>query len=226
MTKGQELALPLVGGAINARTVSDACTPLIQKMLDESTDAQDFARRVARVPKALDDLRERGSVIARLAAPLDETEVFRALGPLVILYGSPDFGDSEDGDRMEKVWKAVYAKALRNVPREALAYAVDLFIEKGHPTKPRESGKFPTPDVLIALAKKKTEEIHATAYRVKVALAANGADKPPEKTPEQIAEVRAFLASLKAGKSLQEATSYPRPKESQHAMADRMRANL
>lgn len=224
MAHSQELALPLVGGAINAKTVSDACTPALEKVLTLSTDADDFARRVAKNDQALADLRERGPMIVNMARPLDPTDVFRAVQPLMVMYDPPEFGDGRAGEALEQNWKAAFCRALRDVPYEALEHAVSERIRFGHPHNPRLSHKFPTPDQLIELAAEKTAKIQAIAWRIKVALEKADKNRPVVKTADDIAEVKAFLADLKAGGGLSRPIPSNGPGESRAAMSARLRA--
>lgn len=220
----KELALPLEGGAINARTISEAFSLPLQRLVASANDANDFVRRAREIPKLMEEVRSVAPLVARMALPLSEADVAEILGPLVLLYGTPDFGsDRALAASMTHAWRATYAKALRNVPREALEHAVSEWIRVGDPINPRRSASFPKPVDLISLSKEKSEEIHMISYRIRKALESVGETKPAPTQAEKD-EVRSFLANLKMGKSLGEAVAATRPMESQGQMASRLRS--
>lgn len=220
----QELALPLVGGAINVRTISAAFSSPLQKLVDTAIDAKDFARRVRNEPKLLAELREKNDLIQRMAAPLSEAEVAEILGPIIIQYGLPDFGsDRGMRDAALGAWRKTWAKALCQVPREALELAIDRWIQMGDPDNPRRRGLRPEPADLIRLSKAKAAEIHTVAYRVKFALS-NAPAERPEPTAEERQMAKDLLADIKAGRFLGPKVVPQSSGESRKAMVDRIRA--
>lgn len=193
---GTELALPLVGGEINARTISEACTKALEKALTETADAKAFAQRVAHNPALRAAVIERGALIQRLAAPLDPADVFKALAPLVVLYDPPDFGSGKDAKMLQAAWRDQYSNALRNTPREALEHAVSQWILRGSTIDPKRSARFPLPQELLKFAAEKTAVILSAAYKCKVALEVPTSRPPPTQADRD--EVRALMADFHA----------------------------
>jgi hypothetical protein len=189
------------------------------RAFEESTDAADFARRCARSPDLLAEVRDRGPMIARLAAPLDVGDVFQILQPIMLIYDPPEFSDDDAGHAATKAWKGEWAKALRNTPREALKEAVAAWIARGDMDNPRRRGSFPKPADLLKLAESKAAKIHSAAWRVRKALEAAPAAQRQEPSAEEKAEVKRLAAEFKARPAPADAP----PAVTRQQMAERLR---
>lgn len=186
---GSELAL--VGGGINASTVSEALTPQLEDVLLRSADAKEAAKKVAATPALLAEARDKMSLISRLAGPITPDELYVALQPLLIMFGQPDFGQDEAAQELQGAWLELYIKALKDRPKEAIEIAVSEWLRKGKPF-------FPKPTELNALAEETADEIRLIEFRLK--LAVRRADEhrpPPKKTPEEAQAVKQLVADLK-----------------------------
>jgi hypothetical protein len=217
---GQELALPLEGGAINAKTLSEALTPTLVRVLDESDSAEEAARRIAARPALLEECRDKANLVKAIAAPLSDEGIYACLGPLFITFGKPDFGSGRDASALAQAWLRVYYDALKRVPRQALEYAVSEHIRVGKPFMPK-------PSELNKLAEKEAESIRRLAWRVQKAAASEQVDFGRRKYGPQTDEDRAAVAELKealrSGTLLKPMPREPRPAGGQHALAEDLR---
>lgn len=194
--------LDLGGGDMNARQIASVSSPqLIDAMLIEASDVHDAGRILGHDELLLSEARRVQPHIAKLAAGITHDEVFVALQPLVILFGTPSYGDGEAGDALYRSWVSLYARALCKLPREALEHAVSEWIERGTPNaegKYKGKPRFPFPEELITLAQPVHLRISTLAYRLKKAVEL--ADKAHGQTqidPEERARVKAMFADLK-----------------------------
>lgn len=138
------------------------------------------------------EAREQMGLVARLARPLTADELYKCLGPLLILHGPPDFGQDDAGEKLSQAWREIYTKALCHHPREAIEIAVSECIRL------RKYPDFPQPGYLNELAQATTDEIRMIEFRLK--LAVRRADEhrpPPKRTPEEAQAVKAMVAEMK-----------------------------
>jgi hypothetical protein len=187
---GNELAL--VGGAINASTVSEALTPQLEEALLRASDAKEAARKIAANPKLLAEAMEKMSLVSRLAAPVTADQLYVCLQPLLILHGPPDFGQDEEAEQLQQAWLDIYTKALCQHPKEALEIAVSECIRL------RKYNDFPKPGYLNELAQAASDEIRLIDFRLKLAVRKSEEHKPPPKrTPEEALAVKAMVEEMK-----------------------------
>jgi hypothetical protein len=196
---GRELQLDLPGGAMNARTVSEALTPPLEDALLKSPDSATASRRIAASPSLLLAARNCLSLVERLSAPVGREGpdgiapgevIYAVLQPCLILWGPPQFGSDDTGEALSRMWLGLYTKALGEFPREALDLAVDDWIASGY-------HKFPLPSDLVKRAEREASEIRLIAYRLRKAVAKAAEARPPERRPEDRAAVKAMLADLR-----------------------------
>jgi len=183
--------LALVGGEINASTVSEALTAQLEDALLGASDAKEAAREIAKTPALLAEARDKLALVSRLARPLTPNEVYVALQPLVIMFGPPDFGQDEVAEEMQGAWFDICAKALKEHPREALDIAVSEWLRIGKPF-------FPKPTELNKLAEETSAEIKLIAFRLRMAVERADQHRPtPKRTPEDAAGIRAMVLEMK-----------------------------
>lgn len=184
--------LALVGGAINASTVSECLTQRLENTLLEAADAKEAAKAVAADPKLLAEARDRLNVVSRLAGPTPKDEVYNVLQKLVVMYGAPDFGQDAEAVAMQKVWFDIYYDVLKNHPREALDLAVFEVL------RTRKYSSFPQAAEISAMAQEATDEIRLIAFRLQLAVKRADEHKPaPKRTMEDTAAVRQMMAGLR-----------------------------
>lgn len=187
---GNELAL--VGGAINASTVSEALTQRLEDALLRASDAKEAAKEVGRAPELLTEARDKLALVTRLASSISGEELYVALQPLLILHGPPDFGADEEAETLKLAWFAIYEKALCQHPREAIDIAVSECIRLN------KYNKFPLPGYLNELAEESSTEIRLIAFRLRLAVERADQHRPiPKRTPEDQAAVKQMADTLK-----------------------------
>lgn len=186
----EEPELLLLGGEINASTVSDALTPSLEKVLLEAQDAGTAARKIAAVPALMAEVKEKVNLVTRLASPIGSDGVYIALQPCLIMWGPPDFGSDKEADAMAKAWIDIYAKALKDLPKEALEIAVSEWFRTGKPY-------FPRPTELNKLAQETAAEIRLIAWRMRKAAEYVEKKTPVERTPEDVEKVKAMIAEMR-----------------------------
>lgn len=179
-------------GGLNARTVSDAIsTQLNDVLLSEATDASDAARIIGRNELLLTECRVMLPHVTRMVAGAGYDGVYRALQPLVILFGAPDFGKGREGDLLLESWTVIYAKALHKLTVESLEHAVDQWIVKGKPF-------FAKPSELYALAEPVHLRANMAAWRMRRAVEmADKAHGHTEISDDERALVKAQFDDLK-----------------------------
>lgn len=186
---GNELAL--VGGEINASTVSEALTLQLEDTLLRSPDAKTAAKEIAGDPKLLAEARDRLNLVSRLAAPIGREALYVAIQPLLIMFGPPDFGQDEEAESLKKAWFDLYAQAMADRPREAVEIAVAEWLRVGKPF-------FPKATELNALAEATAAEIQLIAYRLRRAVERANEHRPtPKKTPEEALAVKQMVEDMK-----------------------------
>lgn len=184
----QELAL--VGGAINASTISEALTPQLEEALLKAEDATTAAKTIAASPKLLAEARDKLSLISRLAGPTEAEDLYVCMEPLLIMFGAPDFGQDQGASKLQKAWFALYVQALKDMPRESIEIAIQLWLQKGKPF-------FPKPTELYALAEKEALEIRLIAHRLKRAVERAAEHKPVPRKADDVKRARELIAGLK-----------------------------
>ncbi len=203
---GQELEL--IGGRLNASTISELSTTLAWRQLTNGGDNRAAAEELAKSPALIDDVRQSIEAIERLAAPAGDEGVFKAMQPLLIMYGRPKKADQE-----LQIWWGLYYDALRDQPRAALDEAVSEYMRTS------EIHAIPAPGPLTKLAEPHAFKIRKARYRGQLALKMDPPKlrKPP--TAEEIAAVRAMTAELHA----KPVPEFPTQRESRQQMAERLR---
>lgn len=186
------------------------------KLCKEADSADEAARRIARNPALLAECREKVALVQRLARGATPEQIYVELQPMLVLYGPPDFGSGKEADALQAAWMDVYVKALKDVPREALEFAVSEHIRVGKPF-------FPKPTELNKLANEKAIEARLLAWRVRKAAEQAAADErfKARPTPEERERVRRMAAEF-TGRTLPGDPS-PRPQDAQHQMAEDLR---
>ena len=213
----QELTLPLTGGAMTAKTISDAISPsLVKLLMVDSTDAHDAVLRISRRPELLEEAKAANAVVQRICQPVGLNGALIAMGPLMLMFDRPSFGKGEAGDKLADAWQMTYARALSDIPREALEEAVNAYVQ---------SGKwFPKVAEIRDLARPKMAELRKMAWRMKeVAEKA----RPPKVTltDEEREANRKAVAELVADLRSRPALNR-RPAESPQQMAARIRGSV
>lgn len=184
--------LDLVGGAINASTVSEALMPQLEEVLLKAADATEAARKIARDPKLLAAARDQLSTVSRLAQPLTENELYIALQPLVIMYGAPDFGQDAEAAHLQRAWFDIYKTTLKEHPKEAIEIAVAEVL------RTHRYNKFPLPADLHKFAQETTAEIKMIEFRLRKAVQrADEHRPPPKKNPEDKEAVKAMIDDMR-----------------------------
>lgn len=189
--------LQLSGGALNVSTLSEAVTSQLWRLCADSTDAREAVRRIAASPARMAEARDVLSLATRLAGPVGPKDCYTCLQPLVIMYGTPAFGDGAEGAAMLQEWWSRNIKALQDLPREALELAVDRYIATA--TK----HYFPDPGVLRKLCETKAAEVRLIAWRIRKAVEdqAELTRRPPPEVSKEVAEgFRDVAALLKRGR--------------------------
>lgn len=222
--------LALGGGDMNGRQIASVSSPqLIDAMLSEARDVHDAARILGYDALLLAEARRVQPRIAQIANGITHDDVFVALQPLVILFGTPSYGDGEAGDALYRNWTVIYGRALSKLPREALEHAVSEWIERGTPNadgKFKGRPRFPFPEELITLAQPVHLRVATLAYRLKKAV--DLADKVHGEThiaPDERERVKAMFADLRAqlGSKPNPLTDSTRLGRDQHRVADELR---
>ena len=186
---GNELAL--VGGGINASTVSEALTQQLEDALLRATDAKEAAKKVSADPKLLAEARDKLSLVSRLAGPTTGDDIYVCLQPLLIMFGHPDFGQDDAASELQGAWLDLYIAALKDRPKEAIEIAVQEWLRNGKPF-------FPKPVELNKLAEETADEIRLIDFRLKLAVRRADEHRPaPKKTPEEALAVKALVNDLK-----------------------------
>lgn len=211
--------LALVGGAINASTVSAALTQQLEDALLRAPDAKEAAKTVAATPALLAEARDRLSLVSRLTAPLTPDELYVELQPLLILYGPPDFGQDEEAAMLQRAWFDIYAKTLKDHPREAIQIAVQEAL--------RTLKFFPKPAELNKLAEATTDELKLIAFRLQYAVRRAEQNRPaPKRTPEDAAKIKELVEEMKGPDGrvhLTKSTSTAVPTTTRQATAEALR---
>jgi len=211
MAKAQTELLPLSGGKLNVSTISELCeTPVWRLLNDEGLNAREAAAEIVRSPRLRASLDQIADSVRSMAAKAGDTGVFRALQPLLIMYGRPKKADAEMA-----TWYGLYYDALGKLPMEAITYAVSEYIRTS------QIHAVPAPGPLSKLAAPVAEKIWRAAYRVKFASEMSAVRARPEPTPEEKAAVRAMVADFVNGPRPDPADA--RPRETPQEMAARLR---
>jgi hypothetical protein len=190
--------------------------------LVRSTDAKEAAKTICATPALLAEARDRLAVVTRLAKPIGKQDLYVALQPLIIMYGTPEFGDDETGVEIGATWIDLYLNALKDHPREAIDIAVSECIRL------RKYNDFPKPGYLNELAQQTTDEIRLVAFRLRLAVERAEQHRPaPKRTEEETREIKEIISDLKGpdgrihlgAKSVQSVT----PKTDRQATAEALR---
>lgn len=136
---------------------------------------------------------------------------YEALQPLLV-YAPPK--DLPSDQRLKHAWFSIGYKATDKLPISVLKDAVAYYIETS------ERSLFPAWGKLNALGLEIGSDTLTAAYRIRAAARQEPVRPAREKTPEEREAVRKMLAEFK----LQKPPTPAYPGESQHAMADRLRA--
>jgi hypothetical protein len=184
-----EFALPLSGGGLNAATLAEAISPRLWKVTAEAENAFEAGRRIVASAELLAEAQDKLSLVSRLAAPMGPEDCYVALQPLVIMYGIPAFGEGEDGDRLRAAWWASTQKALCDLPKESLEYAVDRYIATA--TK----HLFPDPGILRKICEEHATQVRMVAWRIRKAVE-DAAERARRTDPETKKIVGAEFGSL------------------------------
>lgn len=155
-------------------------------MTSETADAA--VRKITRSPAMLNEARDRLTLVTRIVGPLSREQVYACLQPALILWGPPDHGEGPAAAAADRLWLETYTRAFRNLPREALEYAVDAWIMKGKPYT------FPKPADLVSLGENRASELRKMAWRLRRAVEAVPDTKPKELTEEEREAAKAKIA--------------------------------
>lgn len=177
-------------------------------------DAKAAVADIVRDEMLLCECRRAAHRVHQLAGKVGSDGVYIAMQPLIILFRPPDFDDPTG--TIASTWIALYQSALKHLPKEALEHAVSQWIAFGKPF-------FPKPSELNALAKAKAEEIWKIDWRVRQAIEYADKVKPVEKTPQDIAAVKAMLEEWRGRRSLRHMPGASYQSRSPHEVAESLR---
>jgi hypothetical protein len=212
----QEL-LNLEAGAMSARTASAAISRPLRSFLDSASKADEAARLIRHRPELADEAIRVQPLIARLCGPMGARNVYTALQPLIVLFGTPDYGKGEIADSLTKTWVQIWGETLAKYPAESVTDAVAMWISHGKPF-------FPKPTELVALAEPKARELWKLAYRLKVVAERAAKDMPPELDSSEQELIQTGLKELAATLAAKRLPEAPRHGMSREKMAERIRA--
>ena len=211
--------LPLTGGEMTARTALAAISPSLAKLLMvTANDAAEAVQLAGYHPALVQEARDKLPLVTRLAAPAGMGQVLRCVAELLLHFDPPSFGEGKPGAQLADAWQSSYAKALEDLPVEALEIAVAGWIKCGK--------TFPKVAHLRDLAEPKTKELRVLSWRIKQVAEKARLPKPPP-TAEERAEVKRMMEDLAANLKLKAADSkWPGPmnRQRQHEVAERLRA--
>lgn len=154
------------------------------RLLDSRLPAAVEVAEIAADPVLSAECRDVAGTLADLAAPCGDAFVKRALQPLVLVFG---VGEAA---RSSAYW-TVYVKALRDLPAQALARAVEDYARRP------DAAFFPKPGPLRALAETHAVPIRRAATRARaVAALPLPARAPPESLEDRRRTAAAIRRSL------------------------------
>jgi hypothetical protein len=200
---------------MTARTVSDAISPsLVKLLMVDSTDAHDAVLRISRRGDLLEEAKAANAVVQRICQPVGLNGALIGMGPLLLMFDPPSFGKNEEGVKLADAWQMTYARALSDIPREALEEAVNAYIKIGK--------WFPKASEIRELAGPKMAELRKIAWRLKKVVEEARPPKPVLSEAEREANKRA-VAELVAELRSRPAFGRRAPGESPQQMAARIR---
>jgi hypothetical protein len=199
-----QLPMALEGGGMAPTKVSETFTPALLEVLELAGDAAEAAQKIRANKQLLAAAMEAYPHLERMTRPLDATQIFSALQDFVIHFGPPkklDAGElgGEAKDALAGAWAQSWARNLRTLTPEAVALAVDRWMQHGKPF-------WPAPTELVKLGAALAAEQQKLAYRVRKACESAESRKPPP-TAEEKAQVRESLAEFSKQMSARRAVS-------------------
>lgn len=158
----------------------------------EADSPDDAVRKILKSRPLTAEVHDKLALVTRLIAPMSRETVYAALQPLLVVFGPPDHGTGPEAQAMNRFWLDTYTKAFRNLPREALVFAVDSVLEKG------KTYKFPAPADLVKAGEPKANELRKMVWRMKRAAEAAPSKRPKALSEAEREEARAKIAAATA----------------------------
>lgn len=156
------------------------------RSLSSDRQASEEVAEIVASPALHREAQMAASTLGRLAKGCGDESVRRALQPLVLVYGV------SESARSPAFW-GPYLAALRDLPADALAKAVEAY------TQNPSAEFFPKPGPLKALGDKHATAIRRAAARARTAAAMAPPARVTPPTPEEREAVRKMLAGMRAG---------------------------